>query len=142
MAAEIMANAAELNLSVTEYATLLLAQETNRAIPWWVQDRLDGGRQLPLDTDGRSRRRRRSPERAPRRLVLVRVADDGTSTKERSIGFRVPDDIADDVILMADEIGLTIGNCTTLLLAKQMGRPAPPWVQKKLRDEGQLPLGA
>ena len=42
---------------------------------------------------------------------------------------------------MADSLGLTIGNCTTLLLAKQMGRPAPPWVLKKLRDEDQLATG-
>jgi hypothetical protein len=140
MAAEIMANAADLNLSVTEYATLLLARETGHPIPWWVADRLVVDGQLPLDSKGKPRVRRSA--RPARRLVLVRVDDDGSSTRERSIGFRVPDDIADDVIERADALGLPIGICTTLFLAKQMGRPAPPWVLKKLRDEDQLALGA
>lgn len=140
MAAEILTNAADLNLSVTEYTTLLLARETARPIPWWVEERLVVDGQLPLDAAGKPRVRRSA--RPPRRLMLVRVADEGSSDRERSIGFRVPDDIADDVIEMADSLGLTIGNCTTLLLAKQMGRPAPPWVLKKLRDEDQLALGA
>ena len=56
MAAEILANAAELNLSVTEYATLLLARETARPIPWWVEERLVGGRPAAVGCCGQAAR--------------------------------------------------------------------------------------
>lgn len=141
MASDIVTIASELGLSITDHLNLLLARQMGHEVPWWVAKKLvdDDNLELPLEeTAGRRRR-----QVGPNRLVLVTPPEDaGTG---RRIGFRVPDDLADDVILKADASGLSIGDCTALLLARQLERPIPPWVQAKLnelREDEQLALGA
>ena len=142
MASDIVTIASELGLSITDHLNLLLARQMGHEVPWWVAKKMvdDTNHELPLGETAHRRRR----QVGPTRLVLVTPQEDAAGTGRR-IGFRVPDDLADDIILKADASGLSIGDCTALLLARQLERPIPPWVQAKLNDmraDEQLALGA
>lgn len=143
MASDIVAIAGELGLSITDHATLLLAREMNHEIPWWVEKKLvkDDTFELPLGKTVRRHHR----QVVPPRLVVVAPQDEAGGG--RKLGIRVPDDLADDIIRMADDLGLSIGDCTAMLLARQLNRPIPPWVQSRLKlaelqEDKQLALGA
>lgn len=142
MASDIISIGHELGLSMTDHATLLLAREMGHPVPWWVAKKLvkDDTLELPL---GKAVRRRRQV--GPTRLVVVESQEEAGAG--RKLGFRVPDDLADDIIRKADAMGVSIGVCTSMLLARQLNRPIPPWVQAKLElaeppEDQQLALPA
>ena len=139
MASDIVSVARELELSMTDYVNLLLARKMGHDIPWWVQKKLRDDYELPLGQKPLDRRRRQT---GVTRLVLVAPGDPAAAGDGRQLGVRVPDALADDIIRKADDLGLSIGDCTALLLAQQLDRPVPAWVVDKLRDDGQLLMGA
>lgn len=139
IAGDIVSVARELGLSMTDHVTLLLAREMGHPVPWWVQKKLRDDYELPLGEKPLDRRRRQT---GPNRLTLVSPDDAEGAGGGRQLGIRVPDALADDIIRKADELGLSIGDCTALLVARQLNRPVPSWVQDKLRDDGQLLMGA